>query len=382
MRLILEIVSANERGRLLQIDPSSKHQTIGRGENADLKLHAAESSVSRSHALVNLIDGSWVIARHPDSSRPLMVDGVVVKETPAAVLGPGSVIDLGSVRLVVREHSNMIGRYKVVREIGSGAEGSVFQAYDSSPVGTVAVKVLRLPSGTPSIELQERIRRFDMATSALQRIRHPNVVRYLDAGTDQEGCPFHVMEYIDGGTLANFVPTLARCGWPSATLLFVEVLKGLEAIHHEKLLHRDIKPGNILISGQAKEAVPKIADFGLVRGHFRITRQEDGPRFTAEFSSPEQIRNFRDVDQRADIYSVGASLYFALTGEVPVSPENGESSERYIHRVMREHRTPVRKWGARLPQALAKAVDSACNHDPNERFDSAKKFRLALEEVL
>ena len=203
-----------------------------------------------------------------------------------------------------------IGRFEIERESASGGAGTVFRARDAESGSAVAVKVIR---GVHHTDL----RRFEREARILAQIRHPGVVRYIKHGVTDTGDAYLVMEWLDGEDLRD---RLSRTGLTMAesVTLGLRVAEALAVIHGAGLIHRDIKPGNLFLPAGMVADV-KIIDFGLARGGDGSM----GPTQTGvvvgtpSYMSPEQARGQREVDARADLYSLGCVLFKCLTGKVP-----------------------------------------------------------------
>ena len=210
--------------------------------------------------------------------------------------------------------ARMLGQYRLEREIGEGGMGKVFLARHALLKRPTAVKMLK-----PHMATDEIVARFEREVQLASQILHPNTVEIYDYGRTREGVFYYVMEYLDGETLDKLV---ARCG-PMPVGRAIHVLKqlcaALRVAHGRSLVHRDIKPHNIMLCHRGGEHdVVKILDFGLVkdieRGQSRDITQFQRVLGTPRYMAPERVRNAADADVRADIYSVGAVAYFLVTG--------------------------------------------------------------------
>jgi response regulator RpfG family c-di-GMP phosphodiesterase len=212
----------------------------------------------------------------------------------------------------------LIGNYRVLQRINAGGMGIIFKAEHVYMRRQVAIKVLSLSASGESDERD--IRRFYAEVRAIARLQHPNIVQAIEAGEtggDQEDGPrmhYYVMEYVDGHDLQEIVYADGPLAIDRACDLMYEVASALEHADQQHLVHRDIKPSNILVTpdGQAK-----LVDFGLVR-HFHCRMTEPGAVLgTVDYMAPEQARDASLVDIRADIYGLGATLFWCLTGKPP-----------------------------------------------------------------
>lgn len=199
-----------------------------------------------------------------------------------------------------------VGKYQLAQRIGRGATGQVYEATDRYLLRKVAVKLIPAdPETLPRLLREGR---------AAARVAHPNVVTVYDIGRDR-GTFYIVMELVPGPTAQALVARRGPLPWAEATTLVAAACRGLYAAHRAGLIHRDVKPANILCPPGAE---PKLADFGLARPALARTQltQANTILGTPEFMSPEQCRG-EPLDPRTDIYSLGAVYYFLLTGELP-----------------------------------------------------------------
>ncbi len=232
----------------------------------------------------------------------------------------------------------IIGRYKLLQLIGEGGFGSVFMAEQTEPVARrVALKIIKLGMDTRQV-----IARFEAERQALAMMDHPHIARVLDAGATETGRPYFVMELVKGE------PVTAYCDKNSLTIrerldLFAQVCQAVQHAHTKGVIHRDLKPGNILVSTQDGRPHAKIIDFGIAKATerrltektlFTEMRQLIG---TPEYMSPEQAEGSLDIDTRTDVYSLGVLLYELLTGATPFDPKRLRSAAyAEVQRIIRE----------------------------------------------
>lgn len=218
------------------------------------------------------------------------------------------------------EHpGTVIGPYKLLQQIGEGGMGVVFMAEQSQPIQrTVALKIIK-----PGMDTRQVIARFEAERQALAMMDHPNIAKVLDAGTTDSGRPYFVMELVKG------VPITKYCDDKQLPLcerleLFMQVCQAVQHAHQKGIIHRDIKPNNVLVADYDNRPIPKVIDFGVAKATAqRLTERTMFTEFgqvlgTMEYMSPEQSKfNQLDIDTRSDIYSLGVLLYELLTGSTP-----------------------------------------------------------------
>lgn len=223
----------------------------------------------------------------------------------------------------VEEDTRTIGAYRILAEVGEGAIGVVYAALQQQPVRRlVALKVLK-----PGMDSREVIRRFDGERAALARMDHPNIAAVLDAGITEEGRPYFVMPLVQGPALTVYCDQ-SRLSIKDRIAVFEQVCRGVCHAHQRGLVHRDLKPGNILVvSGQA-EPVVKVIDFGIAKAvdgteQLSTFHTEHGHMLgTPGYMSPEQAAGATaGVDTRSDVYSLGVILYELLCGQLPHDPK-------------------------------------------------------------
>lgn len=273
------------------------------------------------------------------------------------------------------------GRFKILAEIGRGGMGIVYQAMDRQNKKLVAIKQLVFANidATKESEFRDRFRR-EAATAA--RLKHPNIVTVYDVHTEQPENYFYVMEYLDGHSLrralelkgGRFSP---KEWWP----IFDQVCEGLSFAHSMNVVHRDVKPDNIFL---LKDGTVKITDFGIARAaDFEQTNlTKTGVMMgTLAYVSPEQLQDAKNVDHRADIFSLGIVSYEALAGEVPFT---GDGIAQTIVKIVSQEEKPLHIVMPTIDVRISAAVSKALRKRARERYrtikDFAKEFEQAFDE--
>ena len=266
---------------------------------------------------------------------------------------------------------SLLDDFTIQRELGRGGCGAVYLATPKFGGDPVAVKLmLSRAQATP-----RAIEHFKREMQVIAGLKHPNIVRFLDSGSDQ-GTFFFVMEYCDGGSLADVAK--ARGGTIPPDVLMpwaLQALEGLAAAHKEGFVHRDIKPHNILLHRNRA----KISDFGLAKNFQKaglsgmsMTGNYAG---TPVFMPPEQITNFKYVKPVSDVWSFAASLYQLLTGKFPY---RFDPKRDPIDIILNENPVPIRDRMPGLEKNLAAVIDKALVRNPKDRFPDAGKLQASL----
>jgi eukaryotic-like serine/threonine-protein kinase len=273
---------------------------------------------------------------------------------------------------------DVVGKYELVERIGRGSTSVVYLGRHRKLRFPVAVKVLEASTLHADPQLLGQ-----MVSEAihLSQINHPNVVRLWDL--DDEGpCPYLVLEYVRGGTLADLIRQKERIPFAFAWAIIRQAVEGLAEAHKYGIVHRDVKPGNFLLGSDGHV---KVADLGLamIAGD-RAERAKKGidsraPAGTSAYLAPEQAGDPAGVDFRADIYSLGATLYHALTGRLVFE---GRSTLEVIMKHLRESPTPPGHFVADLPAPCSAVILKMLAKRPEDRFASYDELRLALAQAV
>jgi eukaryotic-like serine/threonine-protein kinase len=267
--------------------------------------------------------------------------------------------------------SVLSGRYRLRSELGSGGMSTVYLADDATLDRPVAVKILhREMSDQP-----DQLERFGHEARAAAQLSHPNVVTVIDAGQDG-GHPYIVFEYVEGETLKQRIKRLGRLDVIEAVAYTIEIARGIGVAHATRIVHRDVKPQNVLID---EEGRAKVTDFGIARSLDAEGLTAAGRVVgTTDYVSPEQATG-REVDARSDIYSLGVVLYEMLTGEVPFKADNPVGvAMKHVNEGMPD--VQGRRRG--VSAALAAVVETCTAKNPDRRYPDTIAMLEDLEQAL
>ncbi len=266
------------------------------------------------------------------------------------------------------------GRYTLTRVLGVGGYGAVFEARHVLLDQAVAVKVIDVDDARPAAEA-----RFLREARAAARIEHPSVVRVFDLGRDEaEGCLYLAQELVRGGTLRDWMEERLVATPREAMALLGPVMEGLAAAHAAGVVHRDVKPENVLLAPSPQGGLtPRVIDFGVA---FLTARDEptvtgDGAVGTPAYMAPEQARGARDLDARVDVWAVGVMLYELLLGRRPYDADGARALLAAL-----AHAEPVRfaRHAPEASAALCAVVERALAPSPDARFATVDALREAL----
>jgi serine/threonine-protein kinase len=263
------------------------------------------------------------------------------------------------------------GRYRLDRRLGAGGMSTVFLAIDTVLERQVAVKLLAEHLADDEVFVQ----RFRHEALAAARLQHPNIVQVFDSGQDEQSHRHYiVMEYVDGPSCSDLLREHGQLGIDDTVRIIVEACHGLDYAHRAGVVHRDVKPGNLLISNET--GAVKLADFGIAKAaeQTRVT-QVGSVLGTAAYLSPEQAQG-KEAGPASDIYSLGVCAYQLLTGRLPY--EYSSLTELALKQ-QNEGFEPIRDFRREVPAELDRAIQLCLSRDPDVRYGSALELAEALE---
>lgn len=275
-----------------------------------------------------------------------------------------SEMDLGAVQAAFHEHRG--GRFRVDRFIGKGGMGTVFLGFDTGfRQAPCAIKVINLAL----LEEQQVLERFRREAQIMARVKHPAVVEVYDLDELDGGLPYIVLEWVDGGSLSDYIETHGPLGPQMAVHVMSLVCAGIEPAHALGIIHRDIKPDNILLD---RNGYPKVTDFGIAMmetGRTRLT-QDGAGMGSLGFMAPEQMHTAKTVDARADVHALGVTLWSIMTGKLP--------PKGLFFRLSIENEPELMQG---IPDLLVSVIERATQMKPDDRYANVAELREALVAV-
>lgn len=260
-------------------------------------------------------------------------------------------------------------RYEIVSKIGAGGMSDVYKAKDHVLGRFVAIKVLK-PEFS---EDRGFVAKFRTEAQSAAGLEHPNIVNIYDVGSE-EGLHYIVMEYVEGITLKTYIEKKGQLSFKEAVSIAIQVARGIEAAHNKQIIHRDIKPQNIMISTEGKV---KVMDFGIARAASSNTVSSD-VMGSVHYSSPEQARN-GFVDGRSDIYSLGIVMYEMVTGRVPF---DGDTTVAVAIQHLQEEMTPPSVYAKNLPISMEKIILKCTQKNADRRYQTIGDLLADLRRSL
>ena len=260
-------------------------------------------------------------------------------------------------------------RYEIVGQVGTGGMSDVYKAKDHTLGRYVAIKVLK----SEFSEDTNFVSKFRTEAQSAAVLEHPNIVNIYDVGSEN-GIHYIVMEYVEGITLKTYIAKKGQLTYKEALSIAIQVGRGIQAAHAKNIVHRDIKPQNIIISTDGKV---KVTDFGIARAVSENTIHSD-VMGSVHYASPEQARNGY-VSSRSDIYSLGIVMYEMVTGRVPF---DGDSTVAVAIQHLQDEMDPPSKYAPNLPVSLEKIIQKCTQKSPDRRYDSMESLLIDLRKAL
>ena len=260
-------------------------------------------------------------------------------------------------------------RYEIVGKVGAGGMSDVYKAKDHILGRFVAIKVLKQEFS----EDRNFVAKFRSEAQSAAGLEHPNIVNIYDVGSE-EGLYYIVMEYVEGITLKTYIEKKGQLSFKEAISIAIQVARGIESAHNKNIIHRDIKPQNIIISTEGKV---KVTDFGIARAASSNTISSD-VMGSVHYASPEQARN-GFVDNRSDIYSLGIVMYEMVTGRVPF---DGDTTVAVAIQHLQEEMVIPSVYAQNLPISLEKIILKCAQKNPDRRYQSMEELLADLRKSL
>jgi serine/threonine-protein kinase len=347
---------------------------------------AQPQPVDRQTFLANVRQSGLLSDEQLDAVAERLPDTTRAKQVARALVEEGLLTRYQAERLLVgRQTLFTIGQYRILDKLGRGGMGHVYKAEHRTMNRVVALKVLA-PNLTQTDRAQDLFRR---EVQLVARLVHPNIVTAYDANHFDDRF-YLVLEYVNGPNLDQMVRKQGPLPIGQACEYVRQITIGLQYAHEQGMVHRDIKPANILIQqtgeGKSAQVVVKVSDFGLARlqetsapddeGMGTILTKENTVMGTPDFLSPEQARSLHKVDIRSDLYSLGCTFYFLLTGKVPFP--GGTTLEKLI-RHSTETPPPVQQLRPELPAGVGAILNRLLEKEPEARYQTPGELAAALE---
>ncbi len=265
-----------------------------------------------------------------------------------------------------------LGRYRIVRELGKGAMGVVYEGLDPNIGRRVAIKTARRDVLESSAHADEMMERFLREARAAGALNHPNIITIYDAA-EESGIAYIAMEFLEGGDLRNVIDERRHMAPEAAAEMGAAICEALASAHDRGVIHRDIKPANIMTP---PDGPIKVADFGIAHMSDSTLTQEGALIGTPFYMSPEQFMG-QKVDGRSDLFSVAVVLYELITREKPFT---GEALSTVMHHVIKTDPVPPHELNFNVPEALSRVLLKSLSKRPADRYQDGRAMAAALRE--
>ncbi|MBL8767519.1 MAG: protein kinase [Planctomycetes bacterium] len=367
---VLIVETGSQKGHSVNLDEDVVY-TLGRDERAEVRID--DELASRAHCKIRGKEGRFFL-KDAGSKNGTIVNGAAIGAN-AVELKSGDKITIGTTALTffsTKEAGGGVGRtlggYKLLQRLGRGGMGTVYRALQLSLNREVALKIL-----SPELSRDPAfVERFLKEARAAGQLNHPNIVQVYDVAQDS-GLLFYAMEFVPGGTVEDKLNKDGPMPWADALKLLNDAARGLQYAELKKIVHRDIKPDNLMLT---EIGTVKIADLGLA-----LAQHDGGDALgivgTPHFISPEQARG-QTLDTRSDLYSLGATFFRILTGKTMF---HGESAEEIVKKQLREPPPDVRAAAPNVPEKVASLFTRLVQKEPGQRFQTAGELVDAIHAV-
>jgi CHASE2 domain-containing sensor protein/predicted Ser/Thr protein kinase len=308
---------------------------------------------------------------------PIVVSEPVMEETSELPITPSSATPAGMGSTPIPGGSSSLsqfGRYKIVEVLGKGGMGMVYKGLDPVLDRPVALKTIRLDFALSSTETAELKERLIQEAKAAGKLSHPNIVTIYDVGV-QEGINYIAMEYLSGYTLEDFLKKKRELNYKIVAKIIMQACEALSYAHQHGIVHRDIKPGNIML---LEDFHVKVMDFGIARLDTTSLTKSNVALGTPHYISPEQLEG-KPADKRSDLFSLGVVLYELLTRQKPFQ---GESISSLMYRILNYDPPPPSSINGKTPPVIDRIVSKAIAKKPEERYQDAGEISQILKEFI
>ena len=269
-----------------------------------------------------------------------------------------------------------IGRYKVLKLLGKGAMGIVYKAVDPAIDREVAIKTIKVSLDEEELALYEA--RFAQEIKTVGKLNHPHIVPIYDVGRTEQFA-YMAMEFIDGQELKAYMMGAKPLHVATAVDLVAQIADGLAFAHTREIVHRDVKPSNIMVAVSEDRMVAKVMDFGIARAPSSAVKTQTGMIVgSPRYMSPEQVIG-KNIGPRSDVFSLGVVLYEMLTG---IAPFDADTVSSIMYQTVHVREEPCSKANTDVPPPLDAIVGRALAKNPDERYPTMKDFYRALRETL
>ncbi|MBK6940346.1 MAG: protein kinase [Planctomycetes bacterium] len=364
---VLIVETGSQKGHSVTLDEDVVY-TLGRDERAEVRID--DELASRAHCKIRGKEGRFFL-KDAGSKNGTLVNGATIGGN-AVELKSGDKITIGTTALTffsTKEAGGGVGRtlggYKLLQRLGRGGMGTVYRALQLSLNREVALKIL-----SPELSRDPAfVERFLKEARAAGQLNHPNIVQVYDVAQDS-GLLFYAMEFVPGGTVEDKLNKDGPMPWAEALKLLNDAARGLQYAELKKIVHRDIKPDNLMLT---EIGTVKIADLGLA-----LAQHDGGDALgivgTPHFISPEQARG-QTLDTRSDLYSLGATFFRILTGKTMF---HGESAEEIVKKQLREPPPDLRATVPQIPEKVAAIFTRLVQKEPGQRYQTAGELVDAI----